>query len=406
MPQDPSRCDVLIGGAGFAGLALAIALKQALGPAYRVTVADPALGRAVNDPRATAIVAAARRLFETIGVWQAVTEEVQPILDMRITDSHLGDAVRPVFLTFDGDVEPGEPFAHMVENRPLLVALIECAKREGVALVPQAVIGQANTPSHIEAQLSDGNTIAARLLVAADGARSGIRQRAGIATHGWDYGQSGIVTTVAHERDHNGRAEEHFLPSGPFAILPLKGRRSSIVWTEASAEAERIVALPDAEFHAELEQRFGLHLGEIEAVGPRLTFPLGLAVARTFVAERIALVGDAAHVIHPIAGQGLNMGLKDVAALAEVIVDAARLGIDPATVLERYQRWRRFDTMAMGVATDGLNRLFSNHSDALRAVRDLGLGVVDRLPVLKRLFIREAAGLVGDVPKLLKGEAL
>jgi 2-octaprenyl-6-methoxyphenol hydroxylase len=406
MPETPGRCDVLIGGAGFAGLALAIALKQALGPAYRVAVADPALGNTVNDPRATAIVAAARRLFETVGAWQAVTEEVQPILDMRITDSHLGDAVRPVFLTFDGDVEPGEPFAHMVENRPLLVALIERAKREGVALVPQAVIGQANTPSHIEAQLADGNTIAARLLVAADGARSGIRQRAGIATHGWDYGQSGIVTTVAHERDHNGRAEEHFLPAGPFAILPLKGRRSSIVWTEAGAEAERIVALPDAEFHAELERRFGLHLGEIEAVGPRLTFPLGLAVARTFVAERIALVGDAAHVIHPIAGQGLNMGLKDVAALAEVIVDAARLGIDPATVLERYQRWRRFDTMAMGVATDGLNRLFSNHSDALRAVRDLGLGVVDRLPVLKRLFIREAAGLVGDVPKLLKGEAL
>jgi 2-octaprenyl-6-methoxyphenol hydroxylase len=406
MPELQNRCDVLIAGAGFAGLALAIALKQALGPAYKVTVADPALGRDVKDPRATAIVAAARRLFETIGVWQAVAGEAQPILDMRVTDSHLGDAVRPVFLTFDGDVEPGEPFAHMIENRPLLVALIECAKREGVALVPQAITGQANTASHIEAQLADGSTIAARLLVAADGARSGIRQRAGIATHGWDYGQSGIVTTVAHERDHFGRAEEHFLPAGPFAILPLKGRRSSIVWTEASAEAERIVALPDADFHAELERRFGLHLGEIEAVGPRLAFPLGLAVARTFVAERIALVGDAAHVIHPIAGQGLNMGLKDVAALAEVIVDAARLGIDPATTLERYQRWRRFDTMAMGVATDGLNRLFSNHSDALRAVRDLGLGVVDRLPVLKRLFIREAAGLVGDVPKLLKGEAL
>jgi 2-octaprenyl-6-methoxyphenol hydroxylase len=166
------------------------------------------------------------------------------------------------------------------------------------------------------------------------------------------------------------------------------------------------VALPDAEFHAELERRFGLHLGEISAVGTRLAFPLGFAVARTFVAERIALVGDAAHVIHPVAGQGLNMGLKDVAALAEVIVDAARLGIDPATVLERYQRWRRFDTMAMGVATDGLNRLFSNHSEVLRAVRDLGLGVVDRLPVLKRMFIREAAGLAGEIPKLLKGEAL
>src|SRR5215470_3377130 len=328
MPVSPDRCDVLIGGAGFAGLALAIALKQALGPAYKVTVADPALGRTVNDPRATAIVAAARRLFETIGVWQAVADEVQPILDMRITDSRLTDAIRPVFLTFDDDVAPGEPFAHMVENRPLLMALIECAKREGVDLVPQAVSGEANAGSQIQVALANGSIIAARLLVAADGARSGIRQRAGIATHGWDYGQSAIVTTVAHERDHEGRAEEHFLPAGPFAMLPLKGRRSSIVWTEASAEAERIVALPDAEFHAELEQRFGLHLGEIEAVGPRQAFPLGLAVARTFVTERIALVGDAAHVIHPIAGQGLNMGLKDVAALAEVIVDAARLGID------------------------------------------------------------------------------
>ena len=205
-----------------------------------------------------------------------------------------------------------------------------------------------------------------------------------------------------------GRAEEHFLPAGPFAILPLKGRRSSIVWTETTAEAERIMALPDDAFHAELEQRFKLHLGEIKVIGARRVHPLGFFVARAFVADRIALVGDAAHVIHPIAGQGLNMGLKDVAALAEVIVDAARLGLDPgaADVLERYQRWRRFDTMAMGLATDGLNRLFSNRSDVLRAVRDVGLGLVDRLPGFKRLFIREAAGLVGEVPKLLRGEAL
>jgi 2-octaprenyl-6-methoxyphenol hydroxylase len=213
---------------------------------------------------------------------------------------------------------------------------------------------------------------------------------------------------VAHERDHGGRAEEHFLPAGPFAILPLKGNRSSIVWTEESREAERIVALPDDEFNAELERRFGLQLGEIAAVGARRVYPLGLSVARTFIADRIALVGDAAHVIHPIAGQGLNMGLKDVAALAETIVDAARLGLDPGRldVLERYQRWRRFDTMAMGVATDGLNRLFSNRSDVARFVRDVGLGLVDRLPALKRLFIREAAGLAGDIPKLLRGEAL
>jgi 2-octaprenyl-6-methoxyphenol hydroxylase len=268
---------------------------------------------------------------------------------------------------------------------------------------------EQQAPSHhIDVQLSDGTTIAARLLVAADGARSPIREHAGIATHGWEYGQSGIVTTVAHERDHNGRAEEHFLPAGPFAILPLKGRRSSLVWTEATREAERIIALPDREFHAELEKRFGLHLGEIKAEGSRRAFPLGLAVARSFIAERLALIGDAAHVIHPIAGQGLNMGLKDVAALAETIVDAARLGLDPGgvDVLERYQRWRRFDTMQMGIATDGLNRLFSNRSDVLRILRDIGLGLVDRAPPLKELFIREAAGLVGEVPRLLKGEML
>jgi 2-octaprenyl-6-methoxyphenol hydroxylase len=418
MPQGVEhkvRVDVLVGGAGFAGLALAIALKQSLGDAFAVAVADPALGRPSADPRASAIVAAARHLFDTIGVWERVAGEAQPILDMQITDSRLNDALRPVFLKFDGDVEEGEPFAHMVENPPLLALLTEKATELGVALLPTAVTdfqyspsGEKRSSQQIDVALADGSTMTARLLVAADGARSRIRQRAGIATHGWEYDQSCIVTTVAHEREHNGRAEEHFLPAGPFAILPLKGNRCSIVWTEARSEAERIVALPDADFHSELERRFGLHLGEIAAVGARRAFPIGLAVARAFVAERVALVGDAAHVIHPIAGQGLNMGLKDVAALAEVIVDAARLGIDPgaAAALDRYQRWRRFDTMAMGVATDGLNRLFSNRSDALRLVRDVGLGLVDRLPALKQLFIREAAGLVGEVPKLLKGEAL
>jgi 2-octaprenyl-6-methoxyphenol hydroxylase len=399
---------VLIGGAGFAGLALAISLRQALGLSFAVTVADPTLGRAGSDARASAIVAAARRLFETIGVWDQVADGAQPILDMAITDSRLQDAVRPVFLTFEGDVEPGEPFAHMVENGPLIAALIEKAKQEGVVLRPAAVADFDLAANRIEVRLSDGETFAARLLVAADGARSSIRERAGIASHGWAYDQSSIVATVTHERDHHGRAEEHFLPSGPFAILPLKGRRSSIVWTEDAAEAARIVALPDPEFHAELERRFGLHLGEIAAVGARRAYPLGLAMARAFIAERLALIGDAAHVIHPIAGQGLNMGLKDVAALAETIVDAARLGLDPGSlaVLDRYQRWRRFDTMAMGIATDGLNRLFSNRSDVLRFARDVGLGLVDRLPAMKRLFIREAAGLIGEVPKLLKGEAL
>jgi 2-octaprenyl-6-methoxyphenol hydroxylase len=415
MSGDVSRdqVDVLIGGGGFAGLSLAVALKQALGSAFAVTVADPALGATTGgDERASAIVAAARRLFETLGVWDAVAADAQPILDMAVTDSRLDDAVRPVFLTFAGAVEPGEPFAHMIENRDLVAALTAKAREVGVTLIASGVGSFAHDDARVVATLQDGRAIAARLLAAADGARSTIRAQAGIATHGWQYDQSAIVTTVAHERDHGGRAEEHFLPAGPFAILPLKanrlGHRSSIVWTETKAEAERVLALPDDIFHEELERRFKLHLGEIKAVGKRRAHPLGFFVARAFIAERIALIGDAAHLIHPIAGQGLNMGLKDVAALAEVVVDAARLGLDPggADVLERYQRWRRFDTMAMGFATDGLNRLFSNRSDALRLIRDVGLGLVDRVPNLKRLFIREAAGLVGEVPKLLRGEGL
>ena len=403
------QIDVLIAGGGFAGLTLAIALQQGLGPPVSITVADPMLGKShADDERASAIVAAARRLFETLDIWPSVADEAQPILDMVVTDSRVDDAVRPVFLTFAGDVEPGEPFAHMIENRFLIATLEAKAREAGVALRAAAVTKVSHDGERVIVPLTDGSAVTARLLVAADGARSSIREQAGIAVHGWEYGQSAIVTTVGHERDHEGRAVEHFLPGGPFAILPLKGRRSSIVWTETTSEAERIMALPDDAFHAELEQRFKLHLGDIKTVGARRAHPLGFFVARSFVADRIALVGDAAHVIHPIAGQGLNMGLRDIAALAEVIVDAARLGLDPgaADVLQRYQRWRRFDTMTMGLATDGLNRLFSNQSAALRIVRDIGLGLVDRVPDLKRLFIREAAGLVGDVPKLLRGKSL
>jgi len=404
-----SQRSIVIGGGAFAGLGLALALRQGLGPDIAVVVADPAFAnRPSRDPRASAIVAACRRLFEAIGVWDQVAAEAQPILDMVITDSRLEDATRPAFLTFAGEVEPGEPFAHMVENRRLIDALTARAESEGIALVPLAVSDYAARPDGIDVTLGDGRVIAASLLVAADGARSKLRARAGIATHGWEYDQSGIVVTVGHERDHNGRAEEHFLPAGPFAILPLKGNRSSLVWTESRAEAARIVDLPAEDFQAELEKRFGLHLGEVKALDRPRAFPLGYFVARSFIAERLALIGDAAHVIHPIAGQGLNMGLKDAAALAEVIVDAARLGIDPgqADVLERYQRWRRFDTMAMGVATNSLNLLFSNRSTLLRAVRDVGLGLVDRLPPLKNAFIRQAAGLSGEVPRLLRGEAL
>ncbi len=404
-----SQRSIVIGGGAFAGLGLALALRQGLGPDVPIVVADPAFAmRPSRDPRASAIVAACRRLFEVVGVWDQVAESAQPILDMVVTDSNLGDAIRPVFLTFAGEVEPGEPFAHMVENRHLINALVTRAEAEGVELNAVAVSAYESNAEGTRVTLSDGRVIDASLLVAADGAKSKLRERAGIATHGWDYDQSGIVVTVGHERDHQGRAEEHFLPAGPFAILPLKNNRSSLVWTESRREAARIVELPDNKFQAELERRFGLHLGEVKALDKPRAFPLGYFVARSFIAERLALVGDAAHVIHPIAGQGLNMGLKDAAALAEVIVDAARLGIDhgQADVLERYQRWRRFDTVAMGVATNSLNMLFSNKSALLRTVRDIGLGLVDRVPPLKSAFIRQAAGLSGEVPRLLRGEAL
>jgi 2-octaprenyl-6-methoxyphenol hydroxylase len=403
------QAGIVVGGGGFAGLALALALRQGLGDEVPIVVADPALAnRPSRDPRATAIVAACRRLFATIGVWDEVANDAQPILDMVVTDSKLHDATRPVFLTFAGHVEPGEPFAHMVENRHLIDALVKHAETSRVELRATAVESYQARPDGIDVILADGGSVAASLLVAADGARSKLRERAGIPTHGWDYDQSGIVVTVGHEREHGGRAEEHFLPAGPFAILPLTGKRSSLVWTERRAEAVRIVGLSDEDFLGELEQRFGLHLGEIKVLDKPRAFPLSYFVARSFIAERLALVGDAAHVIHPIAGQGLNMGLKDVAALAEVLVDAARLGLDigEASVIERYQRWRRFDTMAMGVATNSLNFLFSNKSTLLRTVRDIGLGFVDRTPPLKNLFIREAAGLTGEVPRLLKGEVL
>jgi 2-octaprenyl-6-methoxyphenol hydroxylase len=402
------RADVMIAGGGFAGLALALALQQALGDSFRIVVADPtfAVG-AKPDLRASAMAAAARRMFEALGVWDAVAADAQPILDMVVTDSRLEHAMRPVFLTFGGEVEPGEPFAHMIENAPLNAALAAKAREQGIDLRATAVTDFEHQASRVAVSLGDEN-VSASLLVAADGAKSRLREQAGIETHGWNYGQSAIVTTVAHERPHKGRAVEHFLPAGPFAILPLTGNRSSLVWTETDAEAARMVALPDDEFHIELERRFGLHLGDIGVAGPRRAYPLGLFIARSFIAGRIALVGDAAHVIHPIAGQGLNMGLRDVAALAEAIVDAARLGLDVGgtDVLDRYQRWRRFDTAVMGVATDGLNRLFSNESDVLRLMRDVGLGMVDRMPALKSFFIREAAGITGDVPKLLRGEAL
>jgi len=412
-PKARGAADVVIAGAGLAGLSLALALKEGLGRDARILVLDPTLagirsGAPVADRRASAIAAGARRLLTVLGVWDKIAEHAEPMRTMVVTDSRTRDVARPVFLTFDGDVEPGEPFAYMVPNAALQEALAEVALAAGVELHPTAVADFAADRAGVSVTFGDGASVRASLLVACDGARSRLRSLAGIQNVAWNYPQSAITFTAEHERPHEGKAEEHFLPAGPFATLPLPGNRCSIVWTERHEDAQRILALPDFLFQEELERRFGHALGWVKAVTPPKAYPLGFAMARSFIAERFALVGDAAHLIHPIAGQGLNMGLRDVAALAEAVTDAARVGLDFASpqVLERYQRWRRFDTLAMGVATDGLNRLFSNHSDALRLVRDVGLGLVDRMPRLKGLFIRDAAGLTGAVPKLLRGQAL
>jgi 2-octaprenyl-6-methoxyphenol hydroxylase len=401
--------DILIAGGGMAGLTAALAIARSV-PELSIEVVDAKPPNAAgSDERASAIAAAARRMLERLGVWAALEAESEPIRAMEITDSRTGDAVRPIFLTFDANVAEGEPFAHMVPNEPMMAALRQAADEAGIAFTaPNSVMGFDNLDGHMDAGLASGAVRHVALLVAADGIRSRLRGLAGIKTVSWRYRQSAIVVNVRHERPHGGVAVEHFLPSGPFAILPIRNNRSSLVWTERSADAERLVTGDDFVFLAELERRFGHRLGEITLDGPRRSYPLGLTLARDFVRPRFALLGDAAHGIHPIAGQGLNLGFRDAAALAETVVDAYRLGLDIGSldVLRRYEIWRRYDTWQMGAMTDVLNRLFSNDWTPLRVARDVGLGLVDRLPRLKTMFIGEAAGLGGDLPKLLRGEAL
>lgn len=409
MGQSIARSDIVIAGAGIAGLALAVALGRALKPNFSITVCDSALAREpAADGRVSAITTSTRLLFETLRIWDRVARYAQPIREMEITDSRLEDAVRPAFLNFEEESAPGEPLAYIVEHRELAIVLREAAIQAVVRVNPHGVESYEATVGGLDLLLTSGNLLNTNLLVAADGARSKLRSLAGISSVGWSYEQSGIVVTIGHERDHEGRAVQHFLSAGPFAILPLTGKRSSIVWTEATKEANRIVALPPEEFKKELSNRFGQKLGKIELLSPARTYPLSFAMARHFVDDRFALVGDAAHVIHPLAGQGLNLGLRDVAALAECITDAARLGLDHGSpdVLKRYERWRRSDTVVMASVTDGLNRLFSSQSDTLRVVRDVGLGIVGRMPALKDYFSREAAGTAGELPRLLRGEVL
>jgi 2-octaprenyl-6-methoxyphenol hydroxylase len=403
--RETADADAAIVGGGMVGLALAAALGSA---GIRIAVVDrepPAeLTAPAFDGRVSAIAMASQRLLDTVGVWRHVAE-AQPILDIRVAE---GDS--PLFVHYDHREVGDQPFGHMVENRLLRLALLARLKElPNVRLIaPIGVKGMEAGPGLARLGLSDGQTLRAPLVVSAEGRRSLLREQAGIACVAWDYEQFGIVVTVGHEHDHRGVAIERFLPAGPFAMLPMCGRRSSLVWTEPSERAGPLLKLPAAEFAAEMGRRFGDHLGRLEIQGPRWSYPLSLHLAERYVDRRLALVGDSAHGIHPIAGQGLNLGFRDVAALAEVVVDAMRLGLDAGAgeVLERYQRWRRVDSLVLAATTDGLNRLFSNDIAPLKLARNLGLGAVNRIGPLKRFFMRHAMGTVGTLPRLLQGAAL
>ncbi|MDH3264990.1 MAG: FAD-dependent monooxygenase [Paracoccaceae bacterium] len=403
--------DVLIVGGGLNGPALALALAQG---GMSVTVLDALPLPTRRDPgfdgRGYALALASQRLLAALGIWGGVKEHAQPILEVVASDGRAGEGPSPFFLHLDhAEIEEG-PMGYMVEDRYLRRALLDAMAAEPrISHRAEAlVVAQEAGPAGVMVTLATGEQLSARLLIGADGRRSGVAERAVIRRTGWDYGQVALVCAIEHEKPHNGVAHQFFMPPGPLAILPLPGNRSSIVWSEQAETAHSIEAMDDEGYLAALRPRFGDFLGEIRLAGDRFIYPLGLSLANSLIAPGVALVGDAGHGIHPIAGQGLNLGFRDVGALAEVLTLARRRGEDIGApdVLKRYQRWRRFDTAALALATDGFNRLFSNDSAILRAGRDLGLGLVNALPGLRRALIREAAGLTGDVPKLLQGRAV
>lgn len=399
--------DVMIVGGGPVGLSMALTLCRFM-PELEVALCDRRPFTVPNDARAFALGAGVTRVLETLDIWDAVSGEASPIARMEITDSGESDISRPLFLSFDGDVVPGRPYAHMVPNRALTAALLAELDGNVTMLPPAAATALDGSTGIARVALDDESLVEAGLVIAADGGQSALRSMAGIETVTHDYRQAGLVTTISHELPHEQTAWEHFRPAGPFASLPLPGNRSSLVWTESAEQADWIKAQPLEVQTQQIAEAMGHTLGEVTLDEPIQSFPLSLRLARSLVAPRLALIGDAAHVIHPIAGQGLNLGLKDVAQLAEVIIDAVRLGEDHGSlnVLERYQRQRRLDTALMAMATDSLNRLFSNNSAALRAIRDLGLGLVDRVPPLKSALIRQAAGVGAGGSKLSRGEVL
>ncbi len=403
--------DILIVGGGLNGPALALALASG-GLSSVIIDALPLATRRkpAFDGRAYALSLTSVRMLQVLGIWQAVQGESQPMLDIKVSDGKPNEGAAALHVHFDHNEIAEGPMGHMLEDRYLRRALLDAVKASPLItqIAPATVEAQEITASHAEVALSNGKTLRGRVLVGCDGRRSGVAIRAGIARTGHDYHQSGLVCAVSHEKPHNGVAYQQFMPSGPLAILPLKGNRSAIVWTEPTDRAAVISAMSDRDFMAELRPRFGDFLGGIKLVGKRFSYPLNLTVANEFAQSRLALVGDAAHGIHYLAGQGLNLGLRDVAVLAEVLLEAARRGEDIGNplVLARYAQWRGVDTAALTASTDLINKLFSNDNPLLRAARVAGLGLVNAIPTARRDFIREAAGLTGDLPRLLKGQPI
>lgn len=403
--------DILIIGGGLVGTTLSLVLAQA---GHSVTLIDQLSEKmrkeAAFDGRSYAVAQASCRLLQAAQLWPALGDVAQPIHEIKVSDGRAGEGPAPHFLHFDqAELEDG-PMGHMIEDRHLRAALLKAVADtpQITHLAGEIVTGQLVTRSGVEVTLASGKSREGRVLIGADGRRSGTAQRAGIRHIRWRYGQTALVAALEHDAPHNGIAHQFFMPAGPLAILPLTGNRSSIVWSETEQDAARIHALPDASYLDHLRPRFGSFLGDIRLAGRRYSYPLSLDLAQSFVAQRVALIGDAAHGVHPIAGQGLNASLRDVAALAEVLTDANRRGEDigASPVLDRYQTWRRFDATALALATDGFNRLFSNENPILRAARQLGVAAVQGIPELRRGFMREAAGLTGEVPKLMRGAAL
>ena len=385
---------------------------QALGSDLRIAIVDRVRGPAAapTDGRAFAIRAGAKAVLEGLGVWQAIAGEAEAMTSIEISDSALQDGMRPTRLTYDAHTPDGQPAAYMVPAATLSAALYQSIADEPsvIWIVPAEADGLVLTERAAEVRLRDERTISAALCIAADGRNSKLREAVGIKTVGWAYDQVGIVATVQFSEPHGSVAIQHFLPGGPFAILPLKNNRACITWSAEAREAARVLALDDRGFLAELDRRIGGRFGSIELVGRPQSWPLDIKLPRRLIARRFALIGDAAHGVHPIAGQGVNLALRDAAALIEVLADAARLGLDlgNGTHLERYQRWRRFDSMMSATVYDGLNRLFNVDSIVLRAGRGAALGVLDRLGSVKRMIIAEASGISGDVPKLVRGSAV